>query len=60
MIGSRAMLPELWYVHEDEFELESMFPADQDVKLLRGILDATVVEREEKCLPDANASVEVG
>lgn len=46
---------QLWYIHEPKFELERLFPNDQDVRWARVILDKCVVEKEKDCLPDAAA-----
>ncbi len=54
MVSGRSKL-RLWYVHDDEFELEKMFPDEPDIKWTRIILDKCVVERPDQCLSDASA-----
>jgi serine/threonine protein kinase len=44
---------QLWYHHEEKFELERMFPDMPEMRWARKILDVCVVEKEERCLADA-------
>jgi serine/threonine protein kinase len=52
MVSGKPKL-RLWYIHEDDFELEKMFPEDPDIRWARIILDKCVVEKESNCLPNA-------
>jgi serine/threonine protein kinase len=45
----------LWYHHQDEFELEKMFPGDPEIWWARTLLDRCIVEHEKDCLPDEEA-----
>ncbi len=52
MVSGRSML-RLWYKHDDEFELEKMFPQKRDIRWARTVLDKCIVEKEVDCLPSA-------
>ncbi len=49
MLSGRTLFP-LWYLHEDEYDLEKMFPRDESIRWARVILDKSVVEKEKDCL----------
>lgn len=49
MLSGQPIL-QLWYLHEDRFELEKMFPKSPDVRWARLILDECIVEKEKDCL----------
>ncbi len=44
---------QLWYVHDERFELEKMFPNAPDMRWARQILDKCIVEKEQDCLANA-------
>lgn len=52
MVSGRPLLA-LWYHRDPRFDLETMFPASQEVKWVQLILDKCVVERESDCIADA-------
>ncbi len=52
MVSGQPKL-QLWYQHEDRFELEKMFPDSPDIRWARLILDECIVEKEKDCLPSA-------
>jgi serine/threonine protein kinase len=52
LVSGRSRL-QLWYHHDPEFELETMFPGNRAMPWARRILDKCIVERERDCLPDA-------
>jgi serine/threonine protein kinase len=52
MVSGKPRL-QLWYLHEERFELETMFPQSTDVRWARQILDRCIVERERDCLANA-------
>src|SRR6266852_4118294 len=52
MVSGQPKL-QLWYHHEDGFELEKMFPLSQDILWARLILDECIVEKEKDCLLSA-------
>src|SRR5215467_9187158 len=52
MVAGKPRL-QLWYLHDERFELETMFPQSADVYWARQILDRCIVEREKNCLNDA-------
>jgi len=54
MVSGKRRL-RLWYLHDPEFELETLFPDDPSMRWARVILDQCVVEREADCLEDAEA-----
>jgi serine/threonine protein kinase len=49
MVSGRPFL-RLWYHHDDDFELEKMFPKDESIRWARHILDKCIVEKEKDCL----------
>lgn len=58
MLSGRILLP-LWYLHDDEFELDKMFPKDESIRWARVILDPCIVEKERDCLKDASQLLEL-
>ena len=52
MIAGKPIL-RLWYHHEPEFNLGTMFPDNESIVFAQTILDKTVVERPTDCLTDA-------
>ncbi len=54
MVAGGGKVP-LHYIHKPKFELEKMFPEDENILWARLILDKCVVEEEENCLPNAGA-----
>jgi hypothetical protein len=52
MVSGQSKL-QLWYHHEDRFELEKMFPDNPDIQWARLILDKCIVEKEKDCLHNA-------
>lgn len=52
MVSGKPVL-QLWYVHDERFELEKMFPNTPDISWARQILDKCIVEKEQDCLANA-------
>ncbi|MBI2862613.1 MAG: protein kinase [Chloroflexi bacterium] len=52
MISGRAKL-QLWYHRKPQFDLAAMFPGNESIPFAQTILDKTVVEEPDDCLPDA-------
>ena len=50
---------QLWYHHDDQFELEKMFPNDESIRWARGILDPCIVEKEKDCLQTSAELLEI-
>jgi hypothetical protein len=48
MLSGRSLLS-LWYHHNDEYELEKMFPSDDSIRWAREILDKCIVEKKTDC-----------
>jgi hypothetical protein len=54
MVAGRPRFP-LWYFDQHPNDLRQMFPDNRDVSYLHRLLAQCIVEREQKCLPDAEA-----
>jgi serine/threonine protein kinase len=52
MLSGRTFL-RLWYHHEEDFELEKVFPRDESIRWARTILDKCIVEKKKDCLQTA-------
>ena len=52
MISGKTLLP-LWYHHEEQYDLTSLFPDDPDMFLINVFLDGCIQEREERVYPSA-------
>jgi serine/threonine protein kinase len=53
ILSGRSFL-RLWYHHDDQFELEKMFPKEESIRWARHILDKCIVEKEKDCLQTAS------
>lgn len=58
MVSGKSKL-RLWYIFEDEFNLERLFPDELDMAVLNEILGRCVVEKEKDCLPSARELLEL-
>ena len=52
MLSGRTFL-RLWYLHDDAFKLENIFPDNESMRWARIILDKCIVEHERNCLKNA-------
>lgn len=52
---SKLPVLNLWYWDQEQFNLEYMFPEEDDIWMVNAILKLCVVEKEEDCLPDAKS-----
>ena len=53
MVAGRMKLPREYH-RQDRYNLEVIFPEERDIARINSILERSVVERPERCLPSAN------
>lgn len=58
MVSGKIFL-RFWYFDEKDFNVERQFPSDKNMWRFNQLLKKCIVEREEDCLPNAEAFLEV-